>query len=266
VTARASSGAPPVAAVTGSASGIGAAVCARLEAEGARVIGVDLAGADVCADLSTAEGREAAVAGVQAACEGRLDRLALCAGVGSHIEDLARIPSVNYFGAVALLDGLTDALAAGRAPAAVVIGSNSAQYLAFDAGPGAAYVEALLAGDEPGARGHAAAGNGFLAYAGSKHALARAVRRRARDLGARGVRGNVVAPGPVETPLLAGSLRHPIFGRGVDQVEIPLGRRGRPEEIAALVAFLLSAEAGWMHGSVVFLDGGNDAVVRPDRF
>lgn len=255
-----------VAAVSGSASGIGAAVRARLEAEGARVVGVDLRGAEVVADLGTPEGREEALAAVREAAGSSLDRLVLCAGVGSHIDDLALIPSVNYFGAVALLDGLADLLAAGAAPAGVVIGSNSSQYLPFDEGPPAAYVEALLAGDEVAARRLAVMGNGFLAYAGSKHALTRAVRRRARKLGARGIRANVVAPGPVETPLLEESRRHPVFGKGVEQVEIPLGRRGRPEEVAELVHFLLSAGSSWMHGSVVFLDGGNDAVVRPDRF
>lgn len=255
-----------IAAVTGSASGIGAAVRVRLEAEGLRVVGVDLRGAEVEADLSQREGREAALAGVREACGARLDRLVLCAGVGSHVDDLALLPSVNYFGAVALLDGLTGLLAAGEAPAALAVGSNSARYMPFDEGPPADYVEALLAGDEPAARAHATTSNGFVAYAGAKHALTVAVRRRARALGARGVRANVLAPGPVETPLLEGSRRHPVFGAGVDQVEIPLGRRGSPEEVAETIAFLVSPQVAWMHGSVVFLDGGNDAVVRPDRY
>ncbi len=69
-------------AITGSASGLGAAVRTRLEAGGARVIGVDLRDAEVVADLSSAEGRDAAIAGVLDASGGVLDGLVPCAGSG----------------------------------------------------------------------------------------------------------------------------------------------------------------------------------------
>ena len=70
-----------VCAVTGSASGIGAAIRRRLEKEGARVIGVDLRGAEVIADLGTPAGREAAVAGVLERCGGNLTKTADALGV-----------------------------------------------------------------------------------------------------------------------------------------------------------------------------------------
>ena len=169
-----------IAVVTGSAGGIGAAVRERLERDGDRVIGVDLRDADVEADLSTPDGREAAVEGVLAACDGDLDKLVACAGLGSHLSDFPLIASVNYFGAVATLDGLRSALAGRPGAAAVAVSSNSARFGAFD---DSEFVRACLDDDEPRAREIIAQENGFAAYGGSKHALARAVRRRASEWG-----------------------------------------------------------------------------------
>src|SRR5262245_34722766 len=98
-------------ALSGSASGIGRALRERLEREGQRVIGVDVRDAEITADLASAAGRTAAVRGVLEACGGRLDGAVACAGLGPQHEDPEAIVSVNYFGAVALLDGLRDALA-----------------------------------------------------------------------------------------------------------------------------------------------------------
>lgn len=257
------SAATTTACVSGSASGIGAAVRQRLERDGTRVIGVDLRDAEVIADLATPSGRKAAVEGALDACGGVLDRAVLCAGVGSHVDDTSLIASVNYFGCVELLDGLLPALARGRAPAAVAMCSNSAQMAPLADHP---YVQALLEGDEARARALAAEANGFVAYAGSKHALGRAVRRRAVAWGEAGVRLNAAAPGPVRTPLLEGSAAHPVFGPGLASLKVPLGRFAEPSEIAALVAFMLGPEAAYMHGSIVYMDGGNDAQARPDRF
>lgn len=251
-----------VAAVTGSASGIGAAVRARLERDGVRVIGVDLRGAEVAADLATAAGRSAAVAAVLAACGGKLDALVACAGLGPHVERWETIVAVNYFGAVATLSGLREALAHGERPAAVAISSNSATLPYADG----ALAAACLAGDEAEARRLARASDGHTAYAGSKLALARWVRREAPGWARGGVRLNGVAPGPVRTPLLDAGLAHPLYGPAIRDFPVPTGGPGAPDDVAAAVAFLLGPEAAFCAGSMLFVDGGTDAMLRPDQF
>ena len=104
----------PTTVITGSASGIGAATAALLRANGHRLITVDLRDADILADLSTPAGRSGALAQVMvevlARCDGRLDGLVLCAGLGAQVDPASLVVSVNYFGAVELLDGLLPAL------------------------------------------------------------------------------------------------------------------------------------------------------------
>ena len=250
-------------AITGSASGIGAAVRRRLESDGDQVIGVDLRDAEVVADLATSDGRRRAVDGVLERCGGGLDRLVVAAGVGSHLEDLPLIASVNYFGAVEVLDGLEPALRGRPEAAAVAVASNSVRFMPLEQHP---YVLACLEHDETRAREIVAKENGFVAYAGAKYALTRAVRRRAKRFGEAGIRLNAIAPGATETPLLAGTRAHPAFGKGLEALDIPLGRRSEPPEIAGVIAFLLGPEAGYVHGAVWYVDGGNEAATLPDRF
>jgi NAD(P)-dependent dehydrogenase (short-subunit alcohol dehydrogenase family) len=253
-----------VCAVTGCASGIGAAIRRRLEKNGARVIGIDLRDAEIVADLGTPAGRSAAVADVLAHCEGRLDRLVVAAGVGTHVKPASKIASINYFGAVDLLDGLLGALRQGAAPAALAISSNSAQLVPMDDN---VYVKALLDHDETLARSLAdELPTSILAYIGAKHALGRAVRRRTVDWGRAGVRLNAIAPGPTRTPLYQGDMDDPVTGAAVRGYQVPIGRVAEPEEIAELAAFVLGPAAGFIHGSVYYIDGGGDAQVRPDRY
>jgi NAD(P)-dependent dehydrogenase (short-subunit alcohol dehydrogenase family) len=248
-------------AVTGSASGIGAACRARLERAGHRVVGVDRRDAEVVADLSVPEGRADAAARVADACGGRLAGLVAAAGLGPHVEPWSAIVSVNYFGAHGVLVGLRPCLAAGGG-AAVVVSSNSALLPGAD-GP---LVAACLAGDEAGARRLALDLGGHPAYAGAKLALTRWLRAHAPTppWAGEGVRLNAVAPGPVTTPLLQGGLDHPVYGPAIRGFPVPLGRFGQPEEIAAAVAFLLGPEATFCCGTLLVVDGGTDALLRPD--
>jgi NAD(P)-dependent dehydrogenase (short-subunit alcohol dehydrogenase family) len=250
-------------ALSGSASGIGRALRERLERDGQRVIGVDVRDTEVTADLSSAAGRATAVRGVLQACGGRLDGAVACAGLGPQHDDPQAIVSVNYFGAVGLLDGLRDALAAGQAAAAVAVSSNSATISPGADGPLAA---ACHAGDEGAARRQALAAGGTSVYASCKLALARWVRRSAThaDWAGRDIRLNAVAPGATLTPLLQGGLDHPRLGAAIRGFPIPLGGFGTPDQIAAAIAFLLGPDAAFCCGTVLFVDGGSDALLRPD--
>ncbi|MFE7559178.1 SDR family oxidoreductase [Kitasatospora sp. NPDC057500] len=263
-------------AVTGSASGMGAASAAVLREAGHTVIGVDLRDADITADLGTADGRRAAVQEVLATCGGVLDGVAAVAGVGPAMKDAAAVASINYFGPVVLLEGLRPALARSAAGRAVVIGSNSATTVPVIDDT---LVGLLLAGDEEAARERARATAGTLpaelresspglsAYASSKFALARWVRRTAvaPEWAREGVLLNAIAPGAVITPLMLGSTG---VTRDADvdafPTPMPLGVFGRPEDIAYWVHQFLRPEARFTTGATLYVDGGTDAAMRPD--
>ena len=246
-------------AITGSSGGMGVATRALLEAGGHRVIGVDVRDADVIADVSNVDGRAAMIAGVTEACNGVLDGLVAAAGITSNGSNEEAVVSINYFGAVAALDGLRPLLARGTNASAIAVSSNSTTTqlgIPLDA------VDACLAGDETGAR--TAAGLApMCGYPASKLALAHWVRRSAVSaewIGA-GIRLNAIAPGLIATPMTAGGGVEFVLSLG-DVYPVPIGRAGSPHEIAALLGYLLSPMAGFFVGSVIVMDGGTDATLR----
>jgi NAD(P)-dependent dehydrogenase (short-subunit alcohol dehydrogenase family) len=253
-------------AITGAASGIGAALRKRLERDGHRVVGVDVQQADVVADLATSEGRQSAITAIRDACGGVLDGIVPCAGL-SGLPDRpgSLLASLNYFGTVELLDGLREDLARSEAPAVVAISSNSTTTVP----PGMIsqeLIDACLSGDEASARLVADKTGSIAAYPATKTAVAHWVRRNAPTdawIGA-GITLNAIAPGKIETAMIAEGRADPIIGPHMDAFPLPIGRNGEPEEIAALLAFLLGPEARFFVGSIIFCDGGTDALARPD--
>lgn len=245
-------------AITGSARGIGRATTERLRADGHDVIGIDMHDAEVVADLSTTGGRRAMVREVEERCGGVLD--GLVAGAGVQGDDGAATVSVNYFGAVATLDGLRPLLEQGTNPSAVAIASNSAT---TQPGLPVEVADWCLADDETQARA-AAADDAIGAYPASKLALSRWVRRQATTAGwiGAGIRLNAIAPGFIDTPLTEGMWE--MMSSIGDIYPMPSGRAGQAEEVAGLLAYLLSPAAGFFCGSVITMDGGTDAAVRPD--
>jgi NAD(P)-dependent dehydrogenase (short-subunit alcohol dehydrogenase family) len=249
-------------AVSGTASGLGAAIRRRLEREGHRTIGVDRREAEVIADLGTAAGRRDAIEAVHDRSGGILDGVVSCAALGPYDapEPVAR---VNYFGAVAFLDGLRDALSRGTEPAAVAISSIGA---IFDEILVADFLDACRAGDEEKAAAAMRDRDGTTSYSNAKRALARAVRERVEEWGALGIRLNAVAPGKMETPMLDRLLSSAEHAPAINALPVPLGRSSPADDIAAAVIFLLGPDSRYVHGQVLFVDGGSEALVRPNAF
>jgi NAD(P)-dependent dehydrogenase (short-subunit alcohol dehydrogenase family) len=248
--------------VTGSASGIGRATRELLERSGTRAIGVDLDDAEINVDLGTPLGRADLVARTSDLVQ-VLDAVVVCAAVSGNSADGSTIVRVNYFGAIATLEGLRPLLALAEHPRAVVVASVG---VLFDVVP--EVVDACLTGDEDMAASLCDGLDGRLVYSSSKRALARWVRRRAptSDWAGAEIALNAVAPGLIDTPMTAYMLGHSAGRKAAtERISQPLRDVGRPEDVAELLVWLTSSGNGLVAGQLIFVDGGFEAQLRGDE-
>lgn len=243
--------------ITGAHSGIGQATAALAEARGWQPIRADLNEGDVKADLATPQGRMDFVERVTDLVGERLDAVIACAGVALPTSLTLK---VNYFGAIATLERMRPLLAKGTFPRAVGISSFASVMQ-----PDSELVEACLSGDESGALRVAEKTDPATYYASSKAAFARWIRRQAitADWAGTGILLNGIAPGIIETPMTQPMLGDKARRAQLEQqVPMPIGRHGRPEEVAELLLWLASPSNSMMVGQVIFIDGGAEATVR----
>jgi glucose 1-dehydrogenase len=237
--------------VTGAAQGIGQACAERLAKEGARVAlcDVNAVAGEAAAKAIAAAGGTAIflicdvskpadiTAAVAAALKafGRIDVLVNNAGVVDDapflelpLEELDRVLSINLRGAFLMAQtAARQMVAQGGGGAIVNMSSINAKFALPD----------------------------HVAYSISKGGIAQLTKAMAIALAPQGIRVNAVGPGTIDTPLLANVVKDKAFRTKVLS-RTPMGRYGRPEEIAAIVAWLASDEASYVTGTTIFADGG----------
>ena len=218
----------PLALSTGAAraNSIAAGIVPRLRAAGWTVVTSDLTDADVPADLSTPEGPEQLIAEVNRRYG------AITALILSHAHDVES----------GILDTTAESfdlhVAVNARASLLMIAAFARQ-----AGEGGGVIVALTSDHV----------TGNLPYGASKGALDRLVISAARELGPKGISANVLNPGPIDTGWMDDETRAALGGM------TPLGRLGRPADVAATVEFLVSDEGRWISGQLLKSDGAFSA-------
>lgn len=252
--------------ITGGTTGIGAQVRRMLVEEGHEVFNLDFKGGDYLADLSKPEGRKGAIEAVFAKYPDGIDGLICNAGVGP-VFPVTTIFSLNFFASTQIAEGLRPLLKKKRG-CCVVTSSNSITNHTVRED----WVDMLtnvndeqrvleIAKDIPdNLRPHA--------YSSSKHALARWVRRVSPSWATDGLRINAVAPGNTTTPMTKGMTEAQMDAALLIPIPTRYGRKEflDAEEIANGIVFLASKKASGINGTILFIDGGIDALLRSERF
>jgi len=251
---------PTVAVVTGAGSGMGRACVDRLRSVADSLVAVDLRPPDIDGVVGVAcdvtdDAAVEALAG-RVAELGSFRALAHAAGLSPTMADPRRIVDVNLVGTVRLLDVFEPLAVAGTA---AVCFSSSAGYLPMEfLGPELVELLAHPRDEDFLDRVEAALTDSGLAYAWSKKGVQLEAAKAAVAWGRRGARVVSLSPGLIDTPMGRQEFANqPMMKPMLDNT--PLGRFGTAEEIAAVVAFLVSDDAAFVSGVDLLVDGGCQA-------
>lgn len=263
--------------VTGGSRGIGEAIVKNLRSAGHCVVSVARKHSDLNADLGTADGRLAIIEKLHEMFPMGIDGLVSNAGI-AFSRELSQILSVNYFGAVSVMEGLFDLVQRKNGRICCVTSAS----LAYGGRDSSKYwVDNLLVncGDEQriGALVNSFAPDmvGDALYRSTKSALVRWVRRTAPGWALKGVTLNALAPGAVDTDIMADALIDGQVMMGGPMEDLlayvipPLYGQNRiqpPEHIAESAAYLLSGNTRGLCGSVLICDGGTAAVMHSEKY
>ena len=237
--------------VTGAGSGIGAACVRRLHAEGASVVAADLRKQDI-ETLAAELGGNERIHAAELDVTHREEVSALIADAGKRFGSLYGL--VNSAGIRSVGNVLDLEEEAWRRVLAINLDGTFHACQAF--------ARALRDAKSPGAIVNITSGAGIvgipnrLGYSASKFAVSGITKSMSLELAALGIRVNAVAPGMIRTPMTSSMFEDPDNVRKIRAAH-PLGREGEPEDVAAAICFLLSADAGFITGVVLPVDGGN---------
>ena len=231
--------------VTGGASGIGAAICARLAAEGAEVwvADIDLPGAERVAAEVAGHAVELDVTEIEAA------RAAI--GTAGTLDVLVNNAGTDEFGFFTY----TTPEQWQKVIGINLLGTLNCTHAALPGMQEAGYGRIVNISSEAGRVGS----KGSAVYSAAKGGIIGFTKAIARENARYGINVNAIAPGPIETPLLMGAKEFGEIGEKVIETmrsATQLGRLGQPEEVAAAVAFLASADASYVTGETLGVSGG----------
>jgi NAD(P)-dependent dehydrogenase (short-subunit alcohol dehydrogenase family) len=252
--------------VTGSRSGIGAATAESLRADGATVIGVDISDADVNVDLADLAATYGIAEQILELSGGVLDGFVSVAGVGPTGRRPSLLLAVNAFAPIELINRLYDAIRKGNQPRVVITSSNtischqnSISRELLESCLTKPHEEMLERVDQEI--------RPEVAYAVSKIVLTTWARTQAPTASwiGSGIGLNIVAPGSADTAMFTERTRDENLMEAAASFPNPLGRLLHADEVAQVIRFALDPTISSMAGSVIFCDGGVDALFHPSR-
>ena len=242
-----------VAFITGAGSGIGRGVAERLAREGADIFvaDIDTEGAEMTANLVTQLGRRAAITKANVASKAHMQRAAAeCVTKLGRLDIAVANAGIGRAGSVLEMDlkDWQDQIDINLTGVFLTVQATAQQMVKLGNGGRIVCISSLAAENTSGP---------MFGYSATKAGVRIMVRGWAQDLGPHGITVNAIGPGVIDTPLASGLAGEAdgAIRKGLES-RTPVGRVGKPADIAGLINFMVGPDGGFMTGSYVIMDGG----------